>query len=37
MWHRLEGLKPDVLMIPIGGRKMPNTMDEKEALQVMCC
>jgi len=28
-----EGLKPDVLMIPIGGRVVRNTMDEKEALE----
>ena len=26
---------PDVLMIPIGGREAHNTMDEKEALQVV--
>jgi len=30
-----EGLKPDVLMIPIGGRVINNTMDEKEALQAV--
>jgi L-ascorbate metabolism protein UlaG (beta-lactamase superfamily) len=27
-----EGLKPDILMIPIGGRRARNTMDEDEAL-----
>jgi len=27
-----EGLNPDILMIPIGGRKVHNTMDEEEAL-----
>ncbi len=30
-----EGLKPDVLMIPIGGRVIRNTMDEKEALEAV--
>lgn len=30
-----EGLRPDVLMIPIGGRVVPNTMDEKEALEAV--
>jgi len=30
-----EGLKPDVLMIPIGGRVVRNTMDEKEALEAV--
>ena len=30
-----EGLKPDVLMIPIGGKKIRNTMDEKEALEAV--
>lgn len=30
-----EGLKPDVLMIPIGGRVVGNTMDEKEALEAV--
>lgn len=30
-----EGLKPDVLMIPIGGRVIANTMDEKEALEAV--
>lgn len=30
-----EGLKPDVLMIPIGGRVARNTMDEKEALEAV--
>ncbi|MEA2075753.1 MAG: MBL fold metallo-hydrolase [Euryarchaeota archaeon] len=30
-----EGLKPDVLMIPIGGRVVKNTMDEKEALEAV--
>ncbi len=30
-----EGLKPDVLMIPIGGRVARNTMDETEALQAV--
>jgi len=30
-----EGLKPDVLMIPIGGRVVGNTMDEAEALQAV--
>lgn len=29
------GLKPDVLMIPIGGRIIRNTMDEKEALEAV--
>lgn len=27
--------EPDVLMIPIGGKTAPNTMDEKEALEVV--
>ena len=30
-----EGLKPDILMIPIGGRVMNNTMGEKEALEAI--
>lgn len=30
-----EGLKPDVLMIPIGGRVIHNTMNETEALQAV--
>lgn len=30
-----EGLNPDILMIPIGGRKVHNTMDEKEALEAV--
>ncbi len=30
-----EGLNPDLLMIPIGGRKVHNTMDEKEALEAV--
>ncbi len=30
-----KGLQPDVLMIPIGGRVIRNTMDEKEALQAV--
>lgn len=30
-----EGLKPDVLMIPIGGRAIKNTMGEKEALEAV--
>ena len=31
-----EGIKnPDVLMIPIGGRTIHNTMDEEEALQAI--
>ena len=30
-----EGLRPDVLMIPIGGDKMENTMDEPEALEAI--
>ena len=30
-----SGLKPDVLMIPIGGRVVRNTMDEKEALEAV--
>jgi len=30
-----EGLKPDVLMIPIGGRFIGNTMDEKDALEAV--
>lgn len=29
------GLKPDVLMIPIGGRLIKNTMGEKEALEAV--
>lgn len=32
-WQRIEN--PDVLMIPIGGRKVHNTMDEKEALKAV--
>lgn len=31
-WGRLE---PDVLLIPIGGRRVQNTMDEDEALQAV--
>ena len=30
-----EGLRPDVLMIPIGGRVVKNTMDEEEALDAI--
>ena len=30
-----QGLKPDVLMIPIGGRVINNTMDETEALEAV--
>jgi len=30
-----EDLQPNVLMIPIGGREIPNTMDEKEALKAV--
>lgn len=30
-----QGLKPDVLMIPIGGRVINNTMNEKEALEAV--
>jgi len=30
-----EGLKPDVLMISIGGRVIKNTMGEKEALEAV--
>ena len=30
-----EGLQPDVLMIPIGGRVINNTMDEKKALEAV--
>ena len=30
-----DGLKPDVLMIPIGGRVIKNTMGEKEALEAV--
>ena len=30
-----EGLKPDVLMIPIGGRILKNTMNEDEALEAV--
>jgi len=30
-----EGLKPDVLMVPIGGKVIRNTMDEKEALEAV--
>ncbi len=30
-----EGLKPDVLMTPIGGRVIKNTMGEKEALEAV--
>ena len=30
-----EGLRPDVLMIPIGGRVVKNTMDEEEALEAV--
>ncbi|MBW1812437.1 MAG: MBL fold metallo-hydrolase [Deltaproteobacteria bacterium] len=32
-WQSIK--KPDVLMIPIGGRTVPNTMDEKEAIQAV--
>ena len=34
-WNRLKGLEPDVLMIPIGGRVIPNTMNETEALEAV--
>ena len=27
--------EPDVLMIPIGGRVIPNTMNEKEAVEAV--
>ena len=30
-----EGLKPDILMIPIGGRVAKNTMNEEEALEAV--
>jgi L-ascorbate metabolism protein UlaG (beta-lactamase superfamily) len=30
-----EDVHPDVLMIPIGGKELPNTMDEKEALKAV--
>lgn len=30
-----EGLNPDILMIPIGGRKVHNTMNEEEALEAV--
>jgi L-ascorbate metabolism protein UlaG (beta-lactamase superfamily) len=30
-----EGLNPDLLMIPIGGRKVHNTMNEEEALEAV--
>jgi len=30
-----KGLKPDVLMIPIGGRVVKNTMGEEEALEAV--
>ncbi|WP_415407955.1 MBL fold metallo-hydrolase [Sulfurovum sp. CS9] len=32
-WQNIKN--PDVLMIPIGGRTIPNTMDEKEAIQAV--
>ena len=32
-WQRIKD--PDVLMIPIGGRAVHNTMDEKEALEAV--
>jgi len=32
-WQKIKN--PDVLMIPIGGRIIPNTMGEKEALQAV--
>ena len=32
-WQSIK--KPDVLMIPIGGRTVPNTMNEKEAIQAV--
>ncbi len=32
-WQKINN--PDVLMIPIGGRTIPNTMDEKEALKAV--
>ena len=32
-WQSIKN--PDVLMIPIGGRIIPNTMDEKEAIQAV--
>jgi len=34
-WKGLEGLSPDVLIILIGGRKIPSTMDKKKALEVV--
>jgi len=30
-----ESISPDILMIPIGGRKVHNTMDEEEALEAV--
>jgi len=30
-----DNLNPDILMIPIGGRKVHNTMDEEEALEAV--
>jgi L-ascorbate metabolism protein UlaG (beta-lactamase superfamily) len=34
-WKDLEGMRPDVLMLPIGGRVVPNTIDEREALELV--
>lgn len=34
-WKKLEGTKPDVLMLPIGGRVVPNTIDEQGALELV--
>jgi L-ascorbate metabolism protein UlaG (beta-lactamase superfamily) len=34
-WKEWKGMEPDVLMLPIGGRVIPNTIDEKEALEVV--
>lgn len=34
-WGELEGIKPDVLMLPIGGRVIPNTMNEHDALEAL--
>ena len=32
-WKSIQ--EPDILMIPIGGKTVPNTMDEKDALEVV--
>lgn len=34
-WEGLKASQPDVLMLPIGGREVPNTVNETEALEIV--